>query len=112
MNEDRQAQASQGSLQRGSGAVVGSAQAVQPTTALEAICCRIKEQNGNLHESICRLRDDSIRITGNNPNPPREEASVEKPTASGMVFEIQAALDHTENLHHELAQIRNSLSEV
>ena len=111
MNQDQQAQSGQAQLQRGSGQA-GAAQAVKPTTALEAICSRIKEQNGNLHESICRLRDDMIRITGNNPNPPREEASAEKPTPSGLVFEIQAALAHTGALHDELAQIRNTLSEV
>ena len=111
MHDDQQIQSGQGSLQRGSGQA-GSAQTVQPTTALEAICSRIKEQNGNLHESICRLRDDTIRITGNNPNPPREEASAEKPTPSGLVFEIQAALDHADALHSELAQIRNCLGAI
>ena len=111
MHDDQQAISSQASLQRGSGQA-SATQAVEPQTALERICCRIKEQNGNLHEAICRLRDDVIRITGNNPNPPREEVSAEKPTPSGLVFEIQAALDHTDALHSELSHIRNCLGEV
>ena len=111
MHDDQQIQSGQASLQRGSGQA-GSVQAERPQTALEAMRNRIKEQNGNLHESICRLRDDVIRITGNNPNPPREEVSAEKPTPSGLVFEIQAALDHTDALHSELSHIRNCLGEI
>ena len=111
MNEDRQAQIGQASSQRRSGAL-GATAATEPATALVGIRNRINDQNNSLHEAICRLRDDVIRITGNNPSPPQPETVAEKPVSSGTVFEIQAALDYTEALHHELAQIRNTLSEV